>query len=324
MSRVDLQPLRVLVEHRVDDVDERLVAVEEAVPAGEQVALEPALAQVLARAPPSRGRRARGGRRSAASRASHARSVTSKTAPSRFDAVSSGPKRRKSSRVARGSRRAGSAPSTRVASLERRPGLSARRRRSRGSRAARGRAAAAPPFACGFALIRRSPLRRRAPRSSATSAPSLVEQLLGPVAAHPRLEQREVLRVRRATLGERHLVRAPRALDRQAVDLLRAGPALRRAQHDHRPARPLGHAVARAPRAGSRRSRRAPRRAPRPSAACIAAGSSPSTQCTACSRSPRAARSSSSSRDPREHRRVGDLVAVQVQDRQHGAVASPG
>ncbi len=42
-----LQPLRVLVEHRVDDVDERLVAVEEAVPAGQQVALEPALAQVL-------------------------------------------------------------------------------------------------------------------------------------------------------------------------------------------------------------------------------------------------------------------------------------
>jgi hypothetical protein len=46
--RGDLQPLGVLVEHRVDDVDERLVAVEEAVPAGEQVALEPALALVLA------------------------------------------------------------------------------------------------------------------------------------------------------------------------------------------------------------------------------------------------------------------------------------
>ena len=44
----DLQPLGVLVEHRVDDVDERLVAVEEAVAAGQQVALEPALALVLA------------------------------------------------------------------------------------------------------------------------------------------------------------------------------------------------------------------------------------------------------------------------------------
>ncbi len=42
-----LQPLRVLVEHRVHDVDEGLVAVEEPVPAGEQVALQPALALVL-------------------------------------------------------------------------------------------------------------------------------------------------------------------------------------------------------------------------------------------------------------------------------------
>ena len=44
----DLQPLGVLVEHRVDDVDERLVAVEQPVTAGQQVALEPALAEVLA------------------------------------------------------------------------------------------------------------------------------------------------------------------------------------------------------------------------------------------------------------------------------------
>jgi len=42
-----LQPLRVLVEHRVDDVDEGLVAIEEPMPAGEQVPLEPALAEVL-------------------------------------------------------------------------------------------------------------------------------------------------------------------------------------------------------------------------------------------------------------------------------------
>ena len=44
----DLQPLGVLVEHGVDDVDEGLVAVEEPVPAGQQVALQPALALVLA------------------------------------------------------------------------------------------------------------------------------------------------------------------------------------------------------------------------------------------------------------------------------------
>ena len=43
-----LEPLGVLVHHRVDDVDEGLVAGEEAVAAGEQIALEPALAHVLA------------------------------------------------------------------------------------------------------------------------------------------------------------------------------------------------------------------------------------------------------------------------------------
>ena len=43
-----LQPLGVLVEHRIDDVDEGLVAGEEAVPAGQQVAFQPALALVLA------------------------------------------------------------------------------------------------------------------------------------------------------------------------------------------------------------------------------------------------------------------------------------
>ena len=43
-----LEPLGVLVEHRIDDVDEGFVAGEEAVPAGEQIAFEPALAHVLA------------------------------------------------------------------------------------------------------------------------------------------------------------------------------------------------------------------------------------------------------------------------------------
>ena len=44
----DLEPLGVLVEHRVHDVDEGFVAGEEAVPAREQIAFQPALAQVLA------------------------------------------------------------------------------------------------------------------------------------------------------------------------------------------------------------------------------------------------------------------------------------
>ena len=43
----DVQPLGVLVEHRVDDVDEGLVGGEEAVAAGEQVAFQPAFQRVL-------------------------------------------------------------------------------------------------------------------------------------------------------------------------------------------------------------------------------------------------------------------------------------
>ena len=46
--RRHLQPLGVLAEHRVDDADEGLVAVEQPVPAGQQVAFQPALALVLA------------------------------------------------------------------------------------------------------------------------------------------------------------------------------------------------------------------------------------------------------------------------------------
>ena len=51
------QPFRVLVEHRVDDVDEGFVAGEQAVPAGQQVTLQPTLDIGAPTAPPSRGRR---------------------------------------------------------------------------------------------------------------------------------------------------------------------------------------------------------------------------------------------------------------------------
>src|SRR5262249_23605619 len=42
------QPFGVLIEHGVDDVNERLVAREKAMASGEQITLEPALAHVLA------------------------------------------------------------------------------------------------------------------------------------------------------------------------------------------------------------------------------------------------------------------------------------
>ena len=46
--RRDLQPFGVLAEHRIDDANEGLVAVEEPVPASEQITFQPALALVLA------------------------------------------------------------------------------------------------------------------------------------------------------------------------------------------------------------------------------------------------------------------------------------
>src|SRR5450830_941819 len=46
--RGDLQPLGMLVEHRVDDMNERLVAVEDPMPPSEQVALKPAFTLMLA------------------------------------------------------------------------------------------------------------------------------------------------------------------------------------------------------------------------------------------------------------------------------------
>ena len=46
--RGDLQPFGMLAEHRVDDANEGLVAVEEAMPSGQQIALQPTFALVLA------------------------------------------------------------------------------------------------------------------------------------------------------------------------------------------------------------------------------------------------------------------------------------
>ena len=75
-----LQPLRVLVEHRIDDVNECLVAGEEPVPAGEQIAFQPALALMLAEHFHDAARRAQRDRRRARSRRSNCRLVASKTA----------------------------------------------------------------------------------------------------------------------------------------------------------------------------------------------------------------------------------------------------
>ena len=65
----------------------------------------------------------------------------------------------------------------------------------------------------------------------------VVEELLGPVAAEPLLEEAQVVGVV-ARRRHRHLVRAPGSLDLLPVDLARPGPTLRRPQHEQRPPRP--------------------------------------------------------------------------------------
>ena len=82
-------------------------------------------------------------------------------------------------------------------------------------------------------------------REFGTELAGLVEQLLRAIALHPLFQNLHMPRM--AHLAHRHLVRAERALGRFAIDHLRAGPALRRAQDHHGPARsflePIGAGV---------------------------------------------------------------------------------
>ena len=244
----DLQPLRVLVEHRVDDVDERLVAVEER--RGGRSAGSPRASpgRGARSAPPSRARPARGGRRPARRSASHVRSVASNTAPSRFDAVSSGPKTRNVSRVgahdvaqeaAQHARRLARRPRRRrhvdrvVAEVRQREvaqqlaAVGVRRWRPCGAR---------PSGACATQLRHGPAARRRtAPRAGRSAAtPRACARCSGFVA-----------RARPAAPGAS--ARCPRPARRRP----RSGPVqpFGRAQHDHRPARPLASHRRRAPRA---------------------------------------------------------------------------
>ena len=166
-------------------------------PAGEQVALEPALAGVLARGSPSPGRRGRGARRSGSVSAIQALSVTSKT---RAEPVGGGLVRAEDPEVAV----ARVAPHHVAQEAAEHPGrlgravarLRHRRRRSRGSRAARRSRRSRPPLACGLAPMRRVARRRQLAQLGQRRAVG-VEQLLGPVAAHPVLEQPPGARGRR-------------------------------------------------------------------------------------------------------------------------------
>ena len=172
--------------------------------------------------------------------ASHCRLVTSKTASRRLETVSSGPKIRKF----RGSSfqldhvAKERAEHVHIAGLDG-GGRRARSPRSRGSRACRSSRSSFPPLAWGLAPIRRSPFGRQFGQFGHEPA-ALVEEFFRLVASHPALELLEMLGRSRGRDGERHLVGPERALDRQAIDEFRPGPALERSEDDHRPARAGG------------------------------------------------------------------------------------
>ena len=150
----------------------------------------------------------------------------------------------------------------------------------------------------------------------------LVEELVRLVAPHPLFEHAEMVGVV-AHVGHRDLVRPPRVLDGQAVDLFRAGPALRRAQDDHRPARPsrLGSRLAGVRldggdlgEGGVQRGREALMDDGRSLAVEAARDEDGAVPV------PLEQRHELRLGNPGEDGRIRDLVAVQMQDRQHRAV----
>ena len=158
--------------------------------------------------------------------------------------------------------------------------------------------------------------RQRAERGSYTAI--FFEEFLRLVAAQPALQHCQVPRVL-ADIGNRHLMGAPETLHAVTVDLLRAGPALRTAQDHHGPARPFGTP------GGARggldpadlRDAMLQRRRHRLVHA-VDVGSFDEARRVAVAAEQRL---QFVTRDARQNRWVVDLVAVQVQHRQHRAVA---
>ncbi len=146
----------------------------------------------------------------------------------------------------------------------------------------------------------------------------LVEQLLGPVRLQPFLELPQVPRVV-AHAGQRHLVGAPGALDGPAVHLGGAGPALRGAQHDHGPARTLGRALL---AGGALRLGDAVQGGVHgPGQGAVDGGGVAAAHVEGFMAVAAQQCVEFGLGQAGQDGRVGDLVAVEVQDRQHGAVA---
>lgn len=309
-----LQPLGVLVEHRVDDVDERLVAGEHTVPAGQQVALQPALAQVLGEHlhdPPVRGEVVVaghcGGNPDPVGHLERGaqpvgRDLVRAEQPERLRVGADDVTDPRAEHPCRAGDRRTRFGNLHAVVAEVRQGQVAQHHAAVGDRVG-----AHPPVTA--RRQRQELVDRRAGR---------VEQLLRPVAAQPVLQLGQVRRVV-ADARQRHLMGAVGALHLGAVDLTRAGPALRRPQNDHWPAGTFDDAPGAGPpldlgdlvQHAVQRRREGPMHL-----GGIVAGHHVRLVARPAQEVEQVALG-----DPGQHGRVGDLVAVEVQDGQHRAVA---
>ena len=231
----DLEPLGVLVDHRVDDVDERLIAVEQAVPTSEQVPLEPTLALVLGEH---------------LDHPSGAGEVLVHLRPEEFGVPLLG------GGVEHGLQAIGrglvGAEDPEVVGIEPHHLGQPLTEHSGGfgHRSARGGYVhAVVPEVGQPQILQQQPTvgvrvvthpqraRRRQLGDRGVEFAVLVEQFVGPVGGQPVREHLQMLRGV-AGAGERNLVCAPGSRGLLAVDVVRAGPPLRGAEDDHRPARP--------------------------------------------------------------------------------------
>ena len=314
----DFQPFGMLVEHRVDDVDKGLVAREQAVAPGQQIAFEPAFAQVLAQHFHHAAVGAEVG--IVRHRLSHpdlARHGINRVKPVRRGLVGAEQAKVGAVQIKPHHFTQQAAKYARRLALHRTGrghgnGMLVQARHHQGFEqlpAIGVRVKAHAPLAC-----------RRNRRELFAELACGVKQLFGLVALQPCFQLLQVFGL--GELGNRHLVGAPGAFDRQAVHFLRPGPALGRFQDDHRPTRQRGglrrtwrtrialdlpdlrqHLVQRARQALVHQRR------------VIAFDDMRLIAVPAHQRDEVAAGYA------RQHCRVGDLVAVEVQDRQHSAVA---
>ncbi len=301
-----LQPLGVLVEHRVDDVDERLVGVEQPVAPGEQVALQPALAQVLAEHlhHPAVGGEVLVGRQPLG----HPRPVGDlehRRQPVGVGLV--GSEQPEVDRVG------GDDVTQEPAEHPGRLGGGGGRRLDLGRVVAEvGQHQRLEQLAAVGVRVGAHPARplwhQGVDLPGRGAVP--VEELLGPVGAHPLLKGHQMVGVV-AHPGQRHLVGAPGALHRVPVDLLGPGPPLGRTEDDHGPAvvgpgLDLGDLVEHRVQ-GLGHQPVGPRR--------VVTGDHVRAVAV-----PLHELEQLRLGDPRQHRRVGDLVPVEVQDGQDRAV----